>query len=166
MDMKLNGRLKHVARTVHVNPANEFSAAEAFSAESALFKPYGFQLDGYCCHDQLMRIVEKDVPRSVLKFHRLTEGPAVLDQIVERFGERSFVRAAHVASYMQRLAQLFKNGQHGDLGATVNFLVRAGDGIIPIRVGAFDYHDDPKQRFTFGATHELPDIHMGLIAHY
>ncbi|TSC63348.1 MAG: hypothetical protein Athens041674_176 [Parcubacteria group bacterium Athens0416_74] len=166
MNEKLNGRLKYVARTLRMEAVSRFTAGKAFATDSKMFDPFGIELEDYCCRDQLMGIVEHDVPERVLKFHRLTEGPAVHDQIVERFGEKSFVHVAHVASFMRSMVRLFKSGKEGDLGATVNFLVQADKDIIPIRVGAFDYRDDPKRRFTFGATHALPNIHMGLIAHY
>ena len=163
---KLNGRLRYVARTMRMPPEPRFAAAEVFSPESAHFAPHGFALGSYCYRDELGRIIETNVPGAGLKFHRLTEGPAEHEQIIERFGERSFVKVAHIAGFMRNVVRLSRKGQLGELAATVTFLVRASEKVIALRVGLFDYIEPPTLRFSFGATHELPDIHMGLIGHY
>lgn len=166
MTPKLNGRLKYIPRTIRVQPDSRFVAIEAFAADSTFFDPFGIEFGSYHCRAQLESVVEENVPGSVLKFHRLTEGPALDEQIVDRFGDKAFVRVAHIAGFMRSVARLSQKGQEGDFGATVMFLAKVGQDVIPLRVGLFDYSEAPTQRFSFGATHALPDIHMGIIAHY
>lgn len=161
---RLNGRLKHVPRTMRVHPVPHFVAATAFATKSNESFP-DIDLESFCYRNELLRIEERNVAGGMLKFHRLTEGPAALDDIVERFGESTFVRAAHIASFMQRLTRLVRTQSEDDFESTVTFFIRTEEQPIAVRVGYFDRSNKPRH-FSFGATHPLPDVHMGLIGHY
>ena len=155
---------------MRVQPVANFVAADAFTEEGTDQIPCGVSLGKYCYRRELLKIKEQNVGRATLKFHRLDGGPAKVGDIVERFGESTFIRAAHVADFMQCILSMARTQFEGDLAATVLFLVRHKNRTIPVRVGLFDNTEESRVqhplRFSFGATHELPTVHAGLIGHY